>query len=95
MQDKGENFGKFELPVQLLNQLDECTNGFILFSFDQNGKVETNMNFDDEYMASAIFSYIKLYIEAQEEIGKDIIKMENFYSMDEETEDGDDDEIEF
>ena len=95
MQDEDGQFGKFDMPVQLLNQLNECTNGFILFSFDQDGQIEPYMKFDDEYMATSMFAFIKLYLEAQEEVGKDIIKMDHFYSMDEEMDDDDDDDIEF
>lgn len=85
MQNNGK---KFELPIQLLNQLDECSNGgLVLFRFNQDDDIEHHIVADDHSKAVSLMSYIRLFLEAQDEISKDIIKMDHFYASEEE--DGD------
>lgn len=86
---------KFELPQQILNQLDECSNGgFMLFRYNQDDVIEHEIYADNQHKALALMSYIRLFIEAQDEVSKDMIKANYFYEpeMDDLGDDEDDSE---
>ena len=80
-----ENHKHFELPQQLLNQLDEFSNGgFVLFRINQDDEVEHNIVADDPHRASSLMNYVRLFVEAGDEVSKDCMKMGSFYHLDDE-----------
>lgn len=55
----------FEIPEKLLNQINEFSaGGFLLFTFDENGKPTINSYFDDMTHAIAMQSHIQTWIKA-------------------------------
>jgi hypothetical protein len=56
---------EFEIPEQLLNQLNECSpGGFILFSFHSNGNQQVHTKFDSPAHAAALRLYVNDWITA-------------------------------
>ncbi len=52
----------FEMPEQLLNNIDECSNGgFALFTFDDEGTPAIHFKFDNQKDAYAILENVKLW----------------------------------
>lgn len=56
---------EFIFPDQLLNQIESCSNGgFLLFYFDQNGRVVPVPAFESQASALALISFAEKYCEA-------------------------------
>lgn len=54
------NCGGFEIPEQLLNQINECSEGgFVLFTFDDNEEPQIYATFDNKKSELALRKHIK------------------------------------
>lgn len=55
----------FQMPEQLLRSLDECTkNGFLLFSFNQNGEPDIHCTLDDATASLAMIGFVENWVTA-------------------------------
>ena len=67
---KQKDLPEFELPRQLLTQLNECSNGgYILLNFSNNGDPRVYVNSDNTLNFMALLQHGSNYITAMNQLG--------------------------
>ena len=70
-----ENFKKFDIPPQLLEQLNEFSyGGFLLFTFDNEGSPRYYAQFDNELNMMALQKSSEYWLEGVHDLNSDTIK---------------------
>lgn len=65
---------KFVFPENLLNQVNECSNGgFLLINFDQDKNPCVYFQFDDGLSSLAILSYAENWAQAMKKVNNKIL----------------------
>lgn len=55
---KKEKFAHFKFPQSLLQQIDECSKGFVLFAVNDQNKFEVYRNMEDPVTAFGLINFI-------------------------------------
>jgi len=67
---------EFIFPKHILNQLNDCTLGFLLFYINERGEIVPVPGFDSQLTATALIAFAKNFCEAVEEVeNKNMIGM--------------------